>query len=109
MSDTPTYAKLEAYARPLFPRGVHDIVTLVRTAVTYRNRDGHVKIGAHGAECGRWGWFAAAAPTALAPRNGVWHTISFPADHRRTAAQARRELMRALEDLRWDAKIPEDA
>lgn len=88
-----TKTKIEQLARALFPRyGIHDAGSLVATIVKYRSNDGYVVIGRPE---GRWSWHAARGSTVVTP-NRV--TLSFPADYRRKADQAREDLYRQLED-----------
>lgn len=88
-----TKKKIEQLARALFPRyGIKDVDNLVATIVKYRNNDGHVKIWRPE---GGWGWFASPGTTVATP-NMV--ALKFPADYRRTAAQARDDLYRQLEN-----------
>lgn len=88
-----TKTKIEQLARALFPRyGIHDAGSLVATIVKYRNNDGYVAIGRPE---GRWSWHAARGSTVVTPSRV---TLSFPADYRRKADQAREDLYRQLED-----------
>lgn len=88
-----TTKKIEQLARALFPRyGIKDVTSLVATITKYRNNDGHVKIWRPE---GGWSWFASPG-TTVATSSMV--TLKFPADYRRTAAQARDDLYRQLED-----------
>lgn len=97
-----TTAKIQRISRALFPRyGIQDVASLVATIVQQRNRDGHVKIWRPE---GRFAWFASPASTHVTPS---MVTLWFPADHRRTATQARDDLYRRLEDAALSV-MPED-
>jgi hypothetical protein len=88
-----TKAKIEKLARALFPRyGIKDVGSLVATIVKYRNNDGYAAIGRPE---GGWSWFASRASTVATPSRV---TLSFPADYRRDAEQAREDLYRQLEN-----------
>jgi len=88
-----TKQKIEQLARALFPKyGIKDVPNLLATIVKYRSNDGHVKIWRPE---GGWGWFATPAATVVTPS---LVTLKFPADYRRTAAMARDDLYRQLEN-----------
>ncbi len=88
-----TKKKIEQLARALFPRyGIKDVASLVSTIVKYRSNDGHVKIWRPE---GGWSWFASPGTTVATPSMVA---LKFPADYRRTAAMARDDLYRQLED-----------
>lgn len=88
-----TKQKIEQLARALFPQhGIKDVAGLVSTIVKYRNNDGHVKIWRPD---GGWSWFASPGTTVATP--GLV-ALRFSADYRRTAAQARDDLYRQLEN-----------
>ena len=88
-----TKAKIEKFARALFPRyGIKDVGNLVSTIVKYHNNDGYVAISRPE---GGWSWFASRGGTVVTPSRV---TLSFPADYRRDAEQAREDLYRQLED-----------
>lgn len=90
---TVTKAKIDRLARALLPRhGIRDVSSIISTAVKHRDRDGHVKIEIPG---GGWSWYAAPASTVVTPSRVI---LSFPADHRRDAAQARADLHHQLEN-----------